>query len=126
MTDFKNLSILLVEDEFLIALDAEQMLRALGVTQVEIAATFEQAEKRSEAGRFDLVVLDLNLNGKLSVPIARAFKERGIPVVFASGYELRSRPLSGVDGGIIVTKPYTADRFREALSAALGTHNAAE
>ena len=122
MAGFENLSVLLVEDEFLIALDAEQMLKELGVMKVEIAATYEQAEKRAEAGRFDLVVLDLNLNGKLSVPIAHAFKERGIPVVFASGYELRNRSIPGVDGNVVVNKPYSAERFREALSTALAGH----
>jgi DNA-binding response OmpR family regulator len=114
------LSILLVEDEFLIALEAEQILKELGATKVEIAATFEQAEQRIAGNRYDFVVLDLNLNGRLSIPIAQGFRERGIPVIFASGYELRSRPLEGLDGGIVVSKPYSADRFREALAVALG------
>ena len=88
---------------------------------VEIAATFEQAEQRAAEGRFDLVVLDLNLNGKLSAPLAETFRARGVPVIFASGYELRSRPLAGVEGGIVIGKPYTVERFREALSQAFGT-----
>jgi hypothetical protein len=46
-------------------------------------------------------------------------RSRGIPVVFASGYELRSRPLAGVEGSVILAKPYTTERFQDALSAAV-------
>lgn len=120
MTNFSALSVLLVEDEFLIALDAEQLLRDLGVNSVEIAATFKAAEKRANEGAFDLAVLDLNLNGELSLPIAELLRKRGIPVVFASGYELKNRPLSGFETDVYITKPYTGERLQKALTAALG------
>jgi DNA-binding response OmpR family regulator len=119
MIAFEDLSVLLVEDEFLIALDAEQILRDMGVRAVEIAATFEAASRRAAEGRFDLVVLDVNINGQLSFPIAKVLQQRGVPVVFASGYELRDRPLPGFEGGICVTKPYTGDRLREAMATVL-------
>ena len=127
MTDRANLldgrSVLLVEDEYLIAMDAEQILRDLGAASVDIVSTFDKAAAQAENGRFDLVVLDLNLNGKLSFPIAQAFERRGIPVVFASGYELRTRPIAGFKGGPVVTKPYTAERFREAVETAIANGN---
>jgi len=123
MTNFSALSVLLVEDEFLIALDAEQLLRDLGVNSVEIAATFKAAEKRANEGAFDLAVLDLNLNGELSLPIAELLRKRGIPVVFASGYELKNRPLSGFETDVYITKPYTGERLQKALTAALGRPN---
>jgi DNA-binding response OmpR family regulator len=120
MTLLAGLSVLLVEDEFLIALDAEQILKELGVQHVEIAATFKDAETRATEGDFDLAVLDINLNGELSLSIARLLRDRGIPVVFASGYELRSQPLSGFENDIYITKPYTGERLEKALAAALG------
>jgi CheY-like chemotaxis protein len=123
MTNFSRLSVLLVEDEFLIALDAEQLLRELGVKSVEIAATIKAAEKRANEGAFDLAVLDLNLNGELSLPIAELLRQRGIPVVFATGYELKNRPLSGFETDVYITKPYTGERLQKALVAALGKPN---
>ncbi len=111
---------LLVEDEYLIALDAEQILRGMGVRDVEIVSTFENAHKRNRAGTFDVAVLDVNINGQLSFPIAEILKARGIPFVFATGYSLRERPMAGFEGGICVGKPYTQEGLRKALAAALG------
>ena len=119
MGNLAGLSVLVLEDEFLIALDAEQILRGLGAAAVEIASTFERAQELAAEGRFDLAVLDVNINGQLSFPIAKVFEQRGVPVVFASGYELRARPPVGFEGGIYVTKPYTTERLREAVSSAL-------
>src|SRR5687767_9451298 len=98
MNRLTGLSVLLVEDEYLIALDAEQILKDLGVGKVEIIATLEAAEQHAKDGKFDLAVLDVNLNGKFSFPIADTIGKRGIPVVFASGYELGNRsPLDMAD-----------------------------
>jgi CheY-like chemotaxis protein len=119
MGSLVGISVLLVEDEYLIALDAEQILKGLGVANVEIASTLHEGEKCVEEGRFDLAVLDVNLNGQFSFPIAETLRRRGIPVVFASGYELRDRTPAGFEAGVCVTKPYTSERLKEALSAAL-------
>jgi CheY-like chemotaxis protein len=119
MQGFAGLSVLLVEDEYLIALDAEQILKGLGVENVEIVASFKDAERRAADGAFDVAVLDVNLNGQYSFPIATTIGQRGIPYVFASGYELRDRSQAGLDDAVCVTKPYTSDRLKDALSAAL-------
>jgi CheY-like chemotaxis protein len=119
MQTFAGLSVLLVEDEYLIALDAEQILKGLGVEKVEIVASFADAEKRAADGQFDLAVLDVNINGRLSFPIATTIEQRGIPFIFATGYELRDRSVSGLEDAVCVTKPYTSDRLKDALSAAL-------
>jgi DNA-binding response OmpR family regulator len=119
MRDLAGLTVLLVEDEYLIALDAQELLKKLGVVIVETVATFERAEKCAAEGQFDLAVLDVNINGRHSFSIAKTIKERGIPVVFASGYESRDRAASGLDDTVWVTKPYTYERLRAALCAAV-------
>ena len=119
MNRLAGLSVLLVEDEYLIALDAAQILKDLGVGKVEIIATMEVAEKRAMDGAFDLAVLDVNLNGQFSFPIADTIGKRGIPVVFASGYELRSRPPPDMADAVCVTKPYTGERLKAAMLTAL-------
>lgn len=119
MQDFAGLSILLVEDEYLIALDAEQILKSLGVAKVEVIASFEEAERRAVEAQFDLAVLDVNINGRFSFPIATEIARRGIPVVFATGYQLNDRPEAMLDGAVCVTKPYTTERLRHALCQAL-------
>ena len=119
MHELAGLSVLLVEDEYLIALDAAEILRSLGAKDVEIVASFERTAKRAVEGQFDLAVLDVNINGQYSFPIATAIGQRGIPIVFATGYELRDRTEPGLDNAVCVTKPYTSERLKDALSTAL-------
>lgn len=119
MKALAGLNILLVEDEFLIALDAEQTLKGLGAGRVAIASTLREADKIAEQGQFDLVVLDVNINGEMSFPVAEKFSARGVPVVFATGYDLRGREPFAGGCGVCIEKPYTSERLQEAIHTAL-------
>jgi CheY-like chemotaxis protein len=119
MTDLSGLSLLLVEDEYLIALDTEQMLRDLGAAEVDVVGSFDDAHERAKNGRYDLAVLDVNINGKLSLPIAEALRAQGVPLVFATGYGRHDQPLGTYEGSVCLGKPYTTERLRRALAAAL-------
>lgn len=112
-----EIRVLLVEDEFLVALEAEEILKDFGVRSVEIVNTFEKASVIAEENRFDVAVLDINLNGKLSLPIARSLTARGVPVVFTTGYEKsRDEPEIGVVARIM--KPYSAATLKAAVQQA--------
>lgn len=119
MSIVANLSILVVEDEYLVAIEAERILEELGAGCVEVAATFEAAQQRIAEGQFDVVILDVNLNGQMSFPLDKAATARGMPVVFATGYSLRSRPHTDFAGRACVTKPYTAETLSASLAVAL-------
>jgi len=119
MKPFDGISILLLEDEYLIALDAEQILTALGTGRVEIVNTLEGATAAAENGGFDIAVLDLNINGKMSYGVAEILQRQRIPVVFATGYEMRSRQAPEFPDAIYVTKPYTREALRDAIVQAL-------
>ncbi|MHB1206933.1 MAG: response regulator [Rhodospirillaceae bacterium] len=120
-----GLSILLVEDEYLIALDAAEMLSEMGASSVRVASNFDEAEACIKEGGFDIAILDVNLNGQLSVPLAEALQRQGTPLVFTTGYSLRHRPIPGLESCICVAKPYTGERLREGLASALKNHAAA-
>ncbi len=111
--------VLLLEDEFLIALDAEQILQELGAREVETTSTLSEAEERARVGRYDVALLDVNVNGEMSFSLAETLRSRGVPVVFATGYELKERALPDIDPALCVSKPYTSERLRQALRAAL-------
>ncbi|MBL8687458.1 MAG: response regulator [Rhodospirillaceae bacterium] len=119
MTIVANLSVLVVEDEYLVAIEAERILCELGAKSVEVAATFEAAQARIAEGSFDVVILDVNLNGQMSFPLDQAAMSRGMPVVFATGYSLRNRPNTDFTGKACVTKPYTAETLSASLALAL-------
>jgi DNA-binding response OmpR family regulator len=127
MGELEGKSVLLLEDEYLIAMDAEEILiQRLGAAKVQIVSTFDAAKAAAEAGGFDIALLDVNINGQMSFPIAEVLRERGVPVVFASGYSLGDRRPPEVDPAHCLTKPYTGAGLEEALTAALraGTRGA--
>jgi len=124
MTSITGLSVLLVEDEFLIAIDAQDMLQEMGAAAVEVAGTFEEAERLIAEKQFDLAVLDVNLNGRMSFPLAEKLLGAGTPVLFGTGYSLMSRPMPGYERGVCVSKPYTAQTLKQGLLAALAAKGA--
>lgn len=111
-------TIVVLEDEYLIALDAEGILADLGA-KVFIATDLKEAEKLAAMDHVDLALLDVNINGQVSFPVAQKFHERGIPIVFASGYELKARGFPGAELGACISKPYTPERLRQAVFEAL-------
>ena len=118
-----GLSILLLEDEFLIALDAEEILTGLGAAQVEIVNTLAAARSALENG-YDLALLDINVNGEMSFPVAEQFAAEKVPVVFASGYEMRNPPKLNGCPVPCVSKPYTREDLKNVVVAALAASRA--
>jgi CheY-like chemotaxis protein len=109
--------VLIVEDEILIAMMAEEMLTSMGMLVVGPSRTVREALELARSADFDIALLDLNLCGERVDPITALLKRRGIPVVFATGYGA-----SAVDqshNGPVVEKPYTEDALRAALETAL-------
>jgi CheY-like chemotaxis protein len=110
--------VLLVEDEPIIAMTAEDMLDALGCQVVARAATLEEALAASARGDFDVAMLDINLNGVTSLPVADALKDAGKPFIFTTGYGIEG---CGSHRDVpLVTKPYRLVDLDEALARATG------
>ncbi len=112
-----NSRILLIEDEAMVSMLLEDMVLDCGGRIVGPVATFDQALAIARDVEFDVAILDLNLNGTLSYPIAEVIRERGIPVIFATGY--------GADGLLdrfrdcpTLQKPFSQQDFAEAVAAA--------
>jgi CheY-like chemotaxis protein len=80
--------ILVVEDEYLIAEVLTQMLEDAGATVLGPIGWRDEALAfiRGDGSAFDVAVLDVNLHGQSSYPIADALIERGIDFVFTTGY----------------------------------------
>lgn len=78
--------VLLIEDEMTVAMLLEDMLADLGCEVVEVATRIDRALTAIAEKPVDFAILDLNLAGKLSYPVADALTGRAIPFVFATGY----------------------------------------
>lgn len=111
-------SILIVEDEPLIAMMLEDFLDSLGHKVSGTCDSVQGALDEVEKGGFDLAILDVNLKGENAWPVASALREKGLPFVIATGGHLDPPPPEFNDAPII-EKPYTVDRVTPAIEAAL-------
>jgi CheY-like chemotaxis protein len=115
---FTGARVLLVEDEPIVAMCLEDILSELGCVIVGPAAGLDEGLAIAQREKLDGAILDINLQGQRSYPIAKALLKRGVPFVFASGY-------GGVDEttGIVaplIPKPYSEAQIAAALDEMLG------
>src|SRR6516164_2815923 len=84
--------VLVVEDEYLVAMDMSAYLEAAGAHVVGPASNVNAALEVLERTELDGAILDVNLRGEMAYPIADALTARGIPFVFTTGYDARTVP----------------------------------
>jgi len=114
-----NAAILLVEDQLVIALDAEEMLGAIGAKSVISVASAEEALLTIAQQPPTLAILDVNLGNGSSLPVADELERLGIPFMFATGYGDTAMIPERMRDLPIVRKPYSIESLRGALSAML-------
>ena len=112
-------SILIVEDEPLIAMMLEDFLDSLGHRVVATAETLQDAIARVDEGGFDVAIIDVHLKGEHVWPVADRLTERGIPYILATGGHISPPPAEHADAPVLA-KPYTLDAVEPALDAACG------
>jgi DNA-binding response OmpR family regulator len=111
-------SILVVEDEPLIAMMLEDFLETLGHRVHASCDSVEDAIGEADKGGFDMAIIDVNLGGETAWPVARKLREKRIPFVIATGGHVEPPPAEFADVPMI-EKPYTVDRVSPAIEAAL-------
>jgi light-regulated signal transduction histidine kinase (bacteriophytochrome)/CheY-like chemotaxis protein len=114
-----NAAILLVEDQLVIALDAEEMLGAIGARSVISVASAEEALLTIMQQPPTLAILDVNLGSGSSLPVADELERLGIPFMFATGYGDTAMIPERMRDLPIVRKPYSIESLRGALAAML-------
>lgn len=114
-----GLRVLLVEDQSLIAMDTEELLRSLGAVDVIVAANVEAALQQISAASPDCAVLDLNLGNSTSEGAARELSLLSIPYVFATGYRDSSTIPEGFETIPVVRKPVSEKSLAAALITAI-------
>ena len=84
--------ILVAEDEFLVALLLEEELRAAGYSLVGPFTNLASATSAARRERFDVALLDINLDGEMVYPLADELVDRKAPFIFLSGYSWQNTP----------------------------------
>jgi CheY-like chemotaxis protein len=78
--------VLVVEDEVIVGMLVEDMLQELGYEVAALSTHLEQAVELARSSDIDFAMLDLNLNGQMSYPVADVLRGREVPFIFATGY----------------------------------------
>lgn len=97
--------ILVVEDEMLILMNIEVTLEELGCSAISAAANVADALALLACQRFDAAMIDVNLGGDKSYPIADALSRLGTPFAFSTGYGDHGERLD-LDNRPVLRKPY--------------------
>ncbi|MFD0916863.1 response regulator [Pseudahrensia aquimaris] len=98
-------SVLIVEDEPIIAMDMEMTLEAEGFDIFGLATNLEHGLQLLKSGTPDVAILDYNLGSETSVPLARALLERKIPFIYITGRELDLASDGDAPEAPIISKP---------------------
>ena len=114
-----GLDVLVVEDQMMIALDAEAMLAEAGAARVTTVSNVAEAQERLRRQSPAVAVLDVHLGQGTSAPVAEELSRRGVPFVFATGYGEGAELPGDFRAVPVVRKPYTGPALVEAILRAL-------
>jgi DNA-binding response OmpR family regulator len=117
LTSQEARKILIVEDEVLVSMHLEDLLTEMGHHVIGPSNRVVEAVELASHAEIDFAVLDVNVAGTMSFPVAAILRRRGIPFVFASGYGSQGL-IDGYRQEITLRKPYESDELRRAIDAA--------
>lgn len=110
--------VLIIEDESLLTMLLQDFLEDMACEVAATASRFPDALAKAQSLSFDVAILDVNLDGDQTFPIAERLRDRGIPYLFATGYgnvgipeHLRVMP--------VLQKPFRRSDLELALQTAL-------
>lgn len=115
-----GLRLLVVEDNFVLAESLKWALEGLGCQVIGPAPNSEKALELIDAGEVDAAILDIDLQGKTSAPVAMRMQADGRPFLFTTGYEDTSRLPDEFRGSFCLDKPIDIDLLTRKLLEQLG------
>lgn len=108
---------LVVEDNFVVAMLSKRLLLENGFADVSVAATIGEAMTYLSKNSFQFCLLDVNLQGELSTPIARYLEKNSIPFIFATGYGSDGHDIVEDHSAPMISKPIDGDMLQHALKS---------
>lgn len=112
-----GLRVLLVEDDFLILMDLEDMLEEAGAQVVAQCRTVGDALEKVDDDEFEVAVLDLHLGNETVAPVARRLAERGVPFLFYTGQLAHDPILVEWSDHRLIHKPARSQTIIDAVAA---------
>ena len=110
--------VLVVEDSIIIALDTEENLKRLGVAEVRLESSVTGALAAIEEVPWDFAIIDFNLGGESSEPIAEALRAAGVRFVLATGYAEGASSFDRLGAEAVLRKPFGMTEIERLLVGA--------
>lgn len=107
--------VFIVEDESMLVMLLEDLLPTLGYEVAGSAASVDQALADLPDAQTDLVIIDVNLAGTPSFPVADALRAQGVPFLFTTGYGQQGLPERFADAPVLA-KPFRRQDIESALT----------
>uniref|UniRef100_UPI0015E7F215 response regulator n=1 Tax=Polaromonas sp. H6N TaxID=1840293 RepID=UPI0015E7F215 len=102
----------------------EEIFEGLGWQSVGPATRLIDALELARTGDFDAALLDVNLNGEMSLKVARVLAERGVPFVFSTGYSMKTVLPADLSGTAVISKPFRISDVENKIRETIATHRA--
>lgn len=112
--------IFVAEDNALVMMSLEGLVEDMEWELVGPAETLADAERIASDCEADVALLDVNLNGERSFSAAELLMRRGIPVIFATGYDASLALPETLSDARLVTKPFRLDALEAELRSLVG------
>jgi DNA-binding response OmpR family regulator len=106
---------LVLEDEFLIAMDLEELLQAAGAEILAVSRIEKALEALNDKGPWHFAILDRHLGNTTSAGVAAAFAEKKIPYLFLTGSRSGGGKAAPVPDAPVIEKPYQPDKLLAAV-----------
>ncbi len=113
--------VLVIEDESAVSMMLEDNLEEIGCDIAGIAFRFDDALEKAKSLEFDVAIVDINLAGRMTFPIAESLAARGASFVFSTGYGTQTLP-ARFSTTPVLEKPFVQEDLRRVLLAALKSH----
>jgi DNA-binding NarL/FixJ family response regulator len=110
-----------VEDEALVAMLIEDMIHDSGDEMVGSACRLTDAVALAQETQADVALLDINLGGALAYSVADVLRQRGVPIVFTSGYGAAGL-IERIQDCPMLDKPFDQHSLEKAIHAILSSN----
>jgi DNA-binding NarL/FixJ family response regulator len=119
----QGLRILVAEDETLVLMEIEDMLRELECEIVGPVSTVKAAVAAIRQNDLDGALLDMNLRGERVAPAAEELLARGVPFLLVTGYSTQAGDEPALKDAPRLHKPFTLHSLGAAMSDAFGSRD---
>jgi CheY-like chemotaxis protein len=107
---------LVVEDNMIIAMEAEELLRDLGYGDCHVCGSVRSALQILADHTISFALLDIDLGNETSEEIATSLRASDTPFIFASGYDEFPELAAHLRNVPVITKPYTSKDIAAAIA----------